>query len=226
MTNCFTRTWLWKAWRPSCLLSARKEYDWFKPILSRLNSWVDFSWTTMSLHNRLRSYAIIQPVSFYRQALPYDVKYETDVINKNNGISRFEYFNCYREFGCWIQVEWNMQDPRALKKRVMEIYAKYVGNQVKVTDINVPLKDESFHQRDILERKVFCLLQQKLRLGNQLWYYQVFNISGMFMCQTSRRKSSLQTAVFYFFTMDGRIGNSFCFWREHGRGRWKDWNMH
>lgn len=44
----------------------------------------------------------------------------------------------------------------------MEIYAKYVGNQVKVTDINVPLKEESFHQRDILERKVFCLLQQEL----------------------------------------------------------------
>lgn len=55
-----------------------------------------------------------------------------------------------------------MQNPRALKKKVMEIYAKYVGNQVKVTDINVPLKEESFHQRDILERKVFCLLQQEL----------------------------------------------------------------
>lgn len=51
-----------------------------------------------------------------------------------------------------------MQDPRALKKKVIEIYAKYVGNQVKVTDINVPLKEESFHQRDILERKVFCLI--------------------------------------------------------------------
>lgn len=103
-----------------------------------------------------------------------------------------------------------------MKKNVIEMYAKYVGNEVKVTDINIPLKVESFHQRDILERKVFLSPFTETGLGNEygvtklltLWAI-LMHILKMCLCQTSLRESSLQTTLFYFFTMKCEVGKLF-----------------